>query len=135
MKRLILIDDDKDFCQLTKEVCDQYGFCVDFFHSFNALKELSKIKNYDAAIFDHFLEGTSGLELANHVDYFYSEIPVFIVTAHAEKLIDKDLPPSVIQLISKNTSIEEIVKTISRILARRDFLAKASLDKRFQLRN
>ena len=126
-KKILLVDDDKNFCKLIKEIARLQGLKLDYFHSFIDLSSLQRIKEYDLAIFDYLLEGPNGFEIAEYVDHFYESFPVFLISSKKDLLLQKDYPQSIRQFISKDKGSDFIIKSVCRYLDRQDYLESTVL--------
>lgn len=128
-KKILIIDDDRDFCALAKSIGKSYNCLIDSFDSLGALDRLSRIKGYDAAIFDYHLEGPTGSALAEYAHYFFDSIPLFLISATP---IDSLTVGSrvggqeYLKFYSKSEGIENILKGVLDRILNKNILTRHS---------
>jgi DNA-binding NtrC family response regulator len=128
-RKILLVDDDPDFCILAQSFALSFDVQLDFYHSFSSLGRLGRVRDYDAAIFDHYLDGTSGYELVEYVNLFSETTPLFLISSQEDLLVKEQKKirhPSYFQFISKGIGVEKILDRVLESLERRDFLRKYS---------
>ena len=122
-RKILLVDDDLSFCKLMKKIALCHDFRLDYFHSFIELSSLSRIKNYDVAILDYVLKGPNGFEIAQYVDHFYENFPIFLISGRSMSS-EIELPTSVRRFIPKERGTEFIIQSVRRYLDRQDYLVQ-----------
>ena len=127
-RKILLVDDDLSFCKLMKEIARYHGLTLDYFHSFIDLSSLKRIKEYDIAIFDYVLDGPNGFEIAEYVDHFYDNFPVFLISGKKSVFSNGNLPQSVRQFIPKDRGTDFIIQSVRRYLDRQDYLAQTLMN-------
>lgn len=83
MKRILLVEDNRDLLQALQSVISEYGYQVNAVHSAQeALKEAKNV-NYDLVILDVFLSGGDGRTVAKTLrrNEDYEETPIIIMSA------------------------------------------------------
>ncbi|GAB6161618.1 hypothetical protein JCM12298_07770 [Desulfothermus naphthae] len=87
-KRIILVDDDQDFCEILKTKLEKKGFSVEL--AYDGAQGLEKIKANppDIVILDVMMPKKSGLDVCKELksDPAYKEIPIIMLTAVAEHI-------------------------------------------------
>ena len=87
-KRIILVDDDQDFCEILKSRLEKEGFTVEV--AYDGEQGLKKVKSNppDLLILDVMMPKKSGLEVCKELkaDSAYKEIPIIMLTAVAEQM-------------------------------------------------
>ena len=87
-KRIILVDDDQDFCEILKSRLEKEGFTVEV--AYDGEQGLEKVKSNppDLLILDVMMPKKSGLEVCKELkaDSAYNEIPIIMLTAVAEHI-------------------------------------------------
>jgi phosphate regulon transcriptional regulator PhoB len=121
MKKILIIDDEKDIVELISYNLKKEGFFVDF--SFDGEKALDKIhsNNYDLIVLDLMLPGIQGLELCRMMknNPRTSNLPIIMLTAKTEE-VDKiiGLEMGADDYISKPFNVRELVARIKAVLRR-----------------
>lgn len=85
MKRILIIDDDTELCELLQEYLSSEKFDVDSIHS--GAKGLEKVRSesFDLIILDVMLPEMNGLEVLKHIRNF-SRVPVIMLTAKGDEV-------------------------------------------------
>jgi len=114
-KKVVLIDDDRGFLDLVIGVSAYEGVLIDSFESLDAMGCFANLRNYDLAIIDLFLPQVSGLEIAEYVDIFFSDLPVILISASPPRLVEK--PKCIREFINKNKGARSIIRKAQEIWA------------------
>lgn len=122
---VLLIDDDPAFGAIATAVARARGFDASWYASLIDMGSFARIKSFDIAIIDYFLESFRGDEVAEYVDTFFSEIPVLIVSAHEMDPRQMERwPASIKGFVPKSKGAEAIVDEAQRILRRERLLKR-----------
>jgi PAS domain S-box-containing protein len=73
----------------------------------------------DALVTDYRMPELSGLELAQHVRAIRPDLPVIVVTGHAEGLPQSNVPPGIYAIIRKPFRLSELIQCVQSGLAAR----------------
>jgi PAS domain S-box-containing protein len=71
----------------------------------------------DVLVTDYRMPELSGLELANHVHAIRPDLPVILVTGHAEGLPTSSVPPGIYAVIRKPFRLSELIQCVQRCLS------------------
>jgi len=120
MARIIIVDDDKDMCQLISEILREESYEVNI--SYNGEDALSKIKenSYDLVILDYKLIGISGLvvlEKARQVRPFTKVIMISAYGNDYTKAKAREL--GAFDFIDKPFDIEILTQKVKDILIKK----------------
>ncbi len=85
MAKLLLIDDDRELCQLLCEYLSAEGFSVDLAHDGQEALEQVERHPYEVIILDVMLPVRSGFEVLKHLRQNYST-PVLMLTAKGDTI-------------------------------------------------
>jgi two-component system cell cycle sensor histidine kinase/response regulator CckA len=113
-KRILLVEDDqgsRDSIKLLLTI-DRHTV-VDAAGGEEAL-EFLKNQPFDLVILDYFMPGMQGNQLALHIRDIAPALPIVMITAYLEKLVDADKPVDAV--IGKPFSIEDLRRTIATLL-------------------
>lgn len=83
LRRLLVIDDDAELCELLAEYLLPEGFRVDALHSGSGAVEKALGENYSLIVLDVMLPGLRGFEVLQRIRAT-SRIPVIMLTARGE---------------------------------------------------
>lgn len=83
--RLLIIDDDRELCDLLKEYLGSAGFVVDAVHDVQTGIAQALSGEYAAAVLDVMLPGGDGFEILQRIRAL-SRLPVLMLTARGEEV-------------------------------------------------
>ena len=127
-RRLLCVDDDRDFRQFYKNLLGSNGFEVTVAASGTQALKLFLSKKVDAVVTDLEMPGMTGVELASRLKKLRPELPVLLVSG-TRSLQEK--PESVDAALTKGTATVTLLDQIERLLAKAQ-AQRASLNpKRF----
>ncbi len=86
MSELLLIDDDRELCELLASWLSQEGFVVTACHEGGAARTLLQARSFDAVILDVMLPDGSGLDLLRQLRQEHAGLPVVMLSARGEPL-------------------------------------------------
>ena len=121
MKRILIIDDEHDLCEILAFNLNVEGYDTTTAHSAaEALEEIEKSKsastNFDLLLLDVMMDGMSGFELAKELK---KQIPIIFLTAkdtEEDKLQGFSLGAD--DYIAKPFSVREVLARINAVLGR-----------------
>jgi DNA-binding response OmpR family regulator len=118
MDKLLIIDDDKEFCELLKDFLTPEGFATDF--SNTAEEGLAKIKTGDHSIvlLDVMLPNISGFQVLDSI-HKMSNIPIIMLTARndiTDKIVGLEMGAD--EYIFKPFNPRELIARIRSVLRR-----------------
>ncbi len=87
-KKIILVDDDQDFCEILKSKLEKKGFYVDVAYDGDLGLEKVRQSPPDILILDVMMPKKSGLEVCKELksDPAYQDLPIIMLTAVAEHI-------------------------------------------------
>jgi len=118
-KKILIVDDEKDLCEILEFNLESEGFDIDLAHSGeDALKK--PLEDFDLILLDVMMGGISGFKVANVIRKEKKlEIPIIFLTAKTEENdILTGFNVGGDDYISKPFSIKEIIARIKAILKR-----------------
>ncbi|MBW2249481.1 MAG: response regulator [Deltaproteobacteria bacterium] len=123
-KRIILVDDEPDFCSIVQGQLEKEGFEVEL--AYNGVEGLEKIRANppDAIILDVMMPEKDGYEVCNELkgDDKLADIPVILLTAVASHVTSTryshadGMSTEADDYIAKPASAEEITQSIKGLL-------------------
>ena len=123
-KRIILVDDEPDFCSIVQGQLEKEGFEVEL--AYNGVEGLEKIRANppDAIILDVMIPEKDGYEVCNELkgDDKLADIPVVLLTAVASHVTSTryshadGMSTEADDYIAKPASAEEITQSIKGLL-------------------
>ena len=125
--KMLVIDDDVAFGRLLAAIGSARGFRSEHFSSLMDLGYFARIKDFDVAILDFYLETVRGDEIATYVDTFFCDTPVIIISSENFHLkADYKWPNSVKEFLHKKVGPERIIDAAAKIVARNVLLKRFS---------
>ena len=123
--KLVIFDDDPYFGALISATARNFGFAPNYFQSLYAMGNFARIKDYDIAIIDVYMDSIRGDELAEYLDMFVVQVPVVLVSGKDFNLEHQsaEWPSSVRAFIHKSEGPYQILAT-TRAVLQRDRLLK-----------
>ncbi len=85
MKKILIIDDDEDLCELLQEYLSSEGFQIAVAHSGSHALELFASQDFDLLTLDIMLPEINGLDLLKNIRNS-SAIPVIMLTARGDEV-------------------------------------------------
>ena len=120
MARIIIVDDDKDMCQLISEILREESYEVNI--SYNGEDALSKIKenSYDLVILDYKLFGISGLGVLEKARQIKPLIKVIMISAFGnDSTKAKARELGAFDFIDKPFDIKRFIQAVQDILIKK----------------
>ncbi len=116
-KRILVVDDDKDLCNLISDIIEEDGYEVNKAYDANtALSTIIKNK-YDVMIIDNKLSGISGINVIEQSKYLNPELKTIMISAYGNtntKLKARDL--GVYDFLDKPFDIKVLLKRVSDVI-------------------
>jgi CheY-like chemotaxis protein len=114
-RRLLCVDDDRDFRQFYKNLLGSHGFEVTVAASGTQALKLFLSKKVDAVVTDLEMPGMTGVELASRLKKLRPELPVLLVSG-TKSLPEK--PESVDAALTKGTATVTLLDQIEMLLTK-----------------
>jgi signal transduction histidine kinase/CheY-like chemotaxis protein len=114
--RLLVVDDEEDARRSISRLLVARGYEVAEAESGDrALEVLAQVSDIDAVVTDVAMPGVSGPVLAGRIRTDFPDLPVVLVTGFGADLLDG--VPADVQVLAKPLEVEQLVSTLSRLLA------------------
>jgi len=123
-KRILVVDDEPDFCAIVQGQLEKEGFAVEL--AYDGVQGLEKVKANppDAIVLDVMMPEMDGYEMCNKLksDEKYVDIPIILLTAVASHVTSTryshrdGMSTEADDYIAKPASAEEITESIKRLL-------------------
>ena len=116
-KKILMVDDDSIFCELTQEILEEIGYdsvAVADAEEARAVF-LDNPRQFDLIILDHILSGVQGAELAADFLHLRPDIPIALYTG-ADLTLEKVRSKGIHAVINKPLTKNEFASAIAGIL-------------------
>lgn len=123
-KRILVVDDEPDFCSIIQVQLEKEGFLVDL--AYNGVEGLAKIKSDppDAVVLDVMMPEKDGYEVCRELkaDERYADIPIVLLTAVASHVTSTryshadGMATEADDYLAKPASAEEILDSLRGLL-------------------
>jgi DNA-binding NtrC family response regulator len=116
-KKILVVDDDKDLCNLISDIISEEGYIVQ--KAYDAKTAISKIleENIDVMIIDNKLAGSSGINVIEQSKFLNPGLKTIMISAYGNtntKLRARDL--GVYDFLDKPFDIKDLIKTVSELI-------------------
>ena len=81
---ILVVDDEPSISELLKKMLSKWGFHVDTANCLLDARNMLKCRPYSLVLTDIVMPGESGLDLLEHIHLDYPDIPVILISGHAE---------------------------------------------------
>jgi DNA-binding NtrC family response regulator len=86
--RVLLIDDDPNFCELLRRYAETQGVSLDYYNSLQEFGHMRQPKRYDVVILDFDLGEITGCDSAGYISGLFGGIPVVLISGLSEMQIE-----------------------------------------------
>lgn len=119
-QKILIVDDDKVFCELKTQILKDEGFTVRAIHEGKEVFSTLKEQIWDLVLLDFNLGGEDGISILGKIKNQYPDLVVIMVTAHAtvENAV-RAIKLGAYDYISKDEDEEEIIIKIKHALEKR----------------
>jgi DNA-binding response OmpR family regulator len=121
MKKILVVDDEEDLCEILQFNLKNSGYNVDV--AYSSEEAFAKLKNnYDLLLLDVMMGGISGFKLAELIrQEYHNDVPIMFITARDnESDTLKGFNLGADDYISKPFSIKEVIARVNAVLIRTD---------------
>lgn len=116
--RILIVDDDKTFCQFLVEVLEAQGHQVEWTtHALQAFK-LSQRSYYDLFVFDVYMPVILGTELAEGLKEECPGAKIILISAFADPTVTTAANKLGLPLLSKPFTTEKLLEVVARTTER-----------------
>lgn len=134
MKKIYIVDDHKEICDLLEKVFRKENFDAVAFYHVNSLIEALKEDCPDIVLLDVQMPDIDGLEALKIIKTMHPKLKVVIMTAYAEKQKSKFfLENGAIDFISKPFKLKDIRVVISKVLSEKNLLDRKFFEEKVDL--
>jgi len=118
-KRILIIDDDKEFCEELSEILKNEGFDIEYCLSSNQGIEMLKVKPYKLLLLDFKMSRINGAEFLKKYREELKELDIFIITGSLEinkLLLEENLSCLVTAVFNKPFDVQNLIRRIREVL-------------------
>lgn len=116
-KKIMVVDDEKIVCDMTKIILQKEGYEVETFTESLPALEAIRNKQYDLIITDLMMANVTGMDILREVNQLYPETKVIMLTAYAtlDATIEA-IRERIYDFFPKPVKIEELKKSVKKAL-------------------
>jgi two-component system response regulator HydG len=116
-KRILILDDDTDICNLLSRFLTKNGYTTETAFSGSRAVEMLKVGKFDLLISDFRLGDTDGLKLLERLHQEGLGLPVIIITGYSDiKMAVNVIKAGALDYVSKPLIPDEILMMVKRAL-------------------
>ncbi|MCS6959292.1 MAG: response regulator [Pseudanabaenaceae cyanobacterium SKYGB_i_bin29] len=115
--KVLLVDDDRDFCDYISTVLTEHRYAVDVFHRGKLVLDIVSF-GYDVVILDVNLPDINGIELCQRLRHRGISTPILMLTASHDRSV-QGLDQGADDYIVKPCKIEELLARMRALLRRK----------------
>jgi len=120
---ILVVDDDQDFRWVINNILTAYGYGVLEAKDGKETLKILKKTTPDLILLDHRMPGETGLQVASKIKKSLPEIPIIMITAHADvKSAVKAMKMGVYDYITKPIDNNVLIFTIKRALEKEELV-------------
>ena len=116
MSSILIVDDEKEICELLQFQFESMGWSTDICHSGNDAIEKLKGGNYNAVLSDIKMANGSGLELLDYASKNLTGTPVVLMTGYEEITEQQAIQRGAKALVSKPMNTRELISLIQSLV-------------------
>jgi len=118
-RRILLVDDDREFGVMMKELLEREGYAANLAHSFDEALELTRSWNPHGIILDVVLRGPeSGLDVLTRLRE-HSSVPILMLSGHADEAVRiRALTQGADDFVTKPFSTAELMARLQSLFRR-----------------
>lgn len=114
---MLIVDDDKDMCQVISSIMREEGFKVSSANDAHTALARIKRRNYDLMILDYKLNGTTGLEILEAARKLRPELITIMISAYGtESVRTRAKELGAYGFLDKPFNIDRLTRTVKRAL-------------------
>ncbi len=116
-RKIIVIDDEKIVCDMSRKVLEADGYDVETFTDSQLALEAIKARRFDLVVTDLKMENVSGMDILREVNKRYPDTKVIMLTAYAtlDATIEA-IRERIYDFFPKPVKIEDLKKSIRKAL-------------------
>jgi DNA-binding NtrC family response regulator len=116
-KKIVVIDDEKIVCDMTKKILEAEGYEVETFTDSQLALERIQTQSFDLVITDLKMENVSGMDILKEVNRLYPQTRVIMLTAYAtlDATIEA-IRERIYDFFPKPVKIDEMKKSVKKAL-------------------
>ena len=119
MLPILLVDDNRETCDLLAQCLSMFGYRTDVAYDGPAALRLIESEEYGLAISDYQMPGMNGVELFKCMRRVQPELPGLLVTGYSKLDVEElALEAGIDHVLSKPADFRELIPLIERCLAR-----------------
>lgn len=118
--RILLLDEDELFARRLIRSAETQGFELHWRTSLSELGTIGRLGSYDAVLVDSSIRPVSATEIAQYIETFFPDLPVFLAAKGEASSLRTDAPASVVGFVGKHDSPSTILKSLRPYVERKE---------------
>lgn len=118
MKKILIADDNKEFCNTLKDILEELEYDIHFAHDGKETLKRIYTVNPDLMILDLNIQGMSGHEICETVrqDQFFKNLPIIVMSGNTYEEITKNKNIEANEIMTKPFDMQEILNKIRTLV-------------------
>jgi CheY-like chemotaxis protein len=117
MTKILIVDDNKEFCISLADIFEAKGYEVESRNSGQSAIDIVKEKSFDVILMDIKMPGMNGVEAFKQIKKISPRTAVIMITAYAlEDLIKEALAEGAFGVLRKPCDVDKVLELIEEII-------------------
>jgi CheY-like chemotaxis protein len=116
--RVLVADDDVEFLELVRERLEAIDVDVDTTHDGHDAAQLTRVRTYDACVLDQWMQGLTGLELAERLLAAQPNQRIVLVTGYLDDVVSRRAAELGVTACVDKIAVEDLATMLREWLAR-----------------
>lgn len=117
MLKILVVDDDRDMCNVISDILKEEGFLADRAYDAESAIRRIKRKKYDLMVVDYKLPGISGLAVLKEAKQIRPKLRVMMISAYGNEYVKvKAKELGSVNFLDKPFDVKKLVRNIKKYI-------------------